>query len=154
MGFSTGGSAALLALGLFIAFGTFQTATTEHLERVTDAKHEAGEDRLERINTEINITQTAWDSVNGNLTIRAKNEGTTVLSVGENERLDVIVDGNYTAPENYTTAVAGDTTTDLWRPGESLRVTIDNLLELMPGITPGRTKIVVEHGVSDWKEVS
>lgn len=168
MGFSTGGSAALLALGLFIAFGTFQAATTERLEHVTDAKDAVGEDRLDRINTEINITEADWGQIDSafTLTIRATNNGTTALPINDT---DVIVDGNYEPAADFSSeTVDGIDThrsraagvvdaTSVWLPGETYEVQIvvqDLESASIPDNPPERVKLTVQGGVSDSKEVS
>lgn len=143
MGFSVSGTFALVAIGLLVAFGMFQTATANRLELVTDAVDAADDDRLDRLNTAINVTRATYDGGSNTLTVNVTNNGTTVLAVSET---DVLVDNAYADPAS--TDVNGDTGVDQWLPGESLRVNVTW------SSTPDRVRVVSGPGPADARGVS
>ncbi|WP_226022094.1 flagellin [Halomicrobium salinisoli] len=137
MGFSVSGSAAIVFVGLFVAFGMFYTATANGFENV----HEAQDDRTDRTivaqNTAIDLTLAEYNSTAEELTVRANNTGATELTVGD---VDLLADNRYLSA--YATEVDGDPDTDLWLPQE--RLTINASL----GTDPGRVKLVTGPGVA------
>ncbi|MFB6074534.1 MAG: flagellin [Haloarculaceae archaeon] len=142
MGFSVSGSAALIFVGMFIAFGTFYSATSNGFERVTDAQADHTDRMLTRQNTAINVTSATW---NGSaLTVTVENTGASQLEVSE---VDLLANNSYLT--GYDTAVDGDRATDLWLPQETLTITVTSLSG-----NPGRVKIVSGPGVADTAGVS
>ncbi|MFB6122833.1 MAG: hypothetical protein ABEJ78_05180 [Haloferacaceae archaeon] len=137
MGFSVSGSAAIIFVGMFIAFGTMYTATSNGFERVTDARDDVAEEALERQNTNISLATASYNSTSGILTIEVDNTGSTSLSVNGT---DVLVDNEYQT-SFAVREVDGDSTTDLWLPGETLHI------ELSVS-NPSRVKVVSGPGVA------
>lgn len=159
MGFSITGTFAIVAIGLIVGFGVFQGAAANRLDRVSDARDAAGDDRLTRHNTAINITvatfdeNLALDESDDTVAINVTNEGATTLSVNET---DVVVDNEYADPN--VTEVEGNADTDYWHPGETLHVEIVGSAIPEPDLglsedASQRVKIVVGPGISDWKDV-
>lgn len=143
MGFGVSGSFAIIVLASLIAFGTFYGAASNGAERIADAQQAVTDHRLDRINTEINVTAANYDAGNDTLAMAIENTGSTTLSVN---RTDVVVDNTYHS--SFTVfAVEGNGTTDLWLPGETLEV------ELTISPAPERIKIVAETGVAASVEV-
>ena len=139
LGFSVSGSAAIIFVGIFLAFSSAYTASANGFERVTDAKSTVDDEALERQNTALSITNASYDAGTDTLTIDVVNEGTTDLSV---DATDVLVDNTYRT--NFTVrTVDGDNSTDLWLPGERLH------LEVNATSQPNRVKIVSGPGVAD-----
>lgn len=114
MGFSVSGSTALLFVALLIGFGMFQSAATNGVERVNDARAASGERLLEQRNTAINVTSVSYNATTDELSVRVNNTGSTTLSVSA---VDLLVDNEYVTP---TTTVEGSSSTDVWLPGETL----------------------------------
>jgi flagellar protein FlaF len=138
LGFSVSGSAAIVFVGIFLAFSTAYTASANGFERVSDATSAVDDEALERQNTALSITNVSYDAGNDTLTIDVVNEGATDLSV---DATDVLVDNTYRT--NFTVrTVDGDNSTDLWLPGERLH------LELSASTRPNRVKIVSGPGVA------
>jgi len=139
LGFSVSGSAAIVFVGIFLAFSTAYTASTNGFERVNDAQSAVDDEALERQNTALNITNATYDSGNGTLILDVDNEGAAELSV---EAVDLLVDNTYR--DNFTARrVDGDAATDLWLPGERLH------LEVSLPTRPTRVKVVSGPGVAD-----
>lgn len=138
MGFSVSGSAAIVFIGLFLAFSTAYTASANGFERVTDANTAVQDETLERQNTALNITTAAYDDGNQTLTVEVVNEGTTSLTVNAT---DLVVDNVY-RDDFSDRHVDGDNSTSLWLPGERLH------LELSMSDRPSRVKIVTGPGVA------
>ncbi|WP_251343825.1 hypothetical protein [Haloplanus halophilus] len=137
MGFSVSGSAAIIFVGVFLAFSTAYTASADGFERVSDARSAVDEQALERQNTVIDVTNASYG--NGTLSVEVVNEGATGLSVGA---VDLLVDNAYR--DNFTArTVAGSNSTDLWLPGERLR------LDVSAPNRPDRIKVVSGPGVAD-----
>lgn len=138
MGFSVSGSAAIVFVGVFLAFSTAYTASANGFERVSDARSAVDEEALERQNTALSITNATYDAGNDTLTVEAVNEGTTALEVGG---VDLLVDNAY-RDEFAVRRVGGDNATALWLPGERLH------LEVTASSKPNRVKIVSGPGVA------
>jgi flagellar protein FlaF len=138
LGFSVSGSAAIVFVGLFLAFSTAYTASANGFERVADARSAVDEESLERQNTAIAVTNATYDAGNDTLRVDATNEGTTALRV---DAVDVIVDNAY-RDDFADRRVAGNASTDLWLPGERLH------LELTATERPNRVKLVSGPGVA------
>ena len=138
MGFSVSGSAAIVFVGIFLAFSTAYTASANGFERVTDAKSAVDEEALDRQNTALSVTNATYDAGNATLTVEAVNEGTTALDV---DAVDLIVDNAYR--DDYAVRrVGGDNATRLWLPGERLH------LEVTVTSQPDRIKLVTGPGVA------
>lgn len=149
MGFSVSGSFAVVAVAVFVAVSALYTASFDGFEQVTDAQEETFDDRLDEKNTEIEIQRAEWrndgDATPGNeyLAINVTNNGTTVLSVNDT---DVVVDNDYQT--TFTRRdVDGDTGTELWAPGETLNIRINDE-DLAAGVPPERVRVTTEHGVA------
>jgi flagellar protein FlaF len=143
LGFSVSGSAAIVFVGIFLAFSSAYTASANGFERVTDAKSAVDEDALDRQNTALSVTNATYNAGNDTLTVEAVNEGTTALEIGA---VDLLVDNAYR--DNFTArTVGGDNSTDLWLPGERLH------LEVNATTRPNRVKIVSGPGVADAEVV-
>lgn len=138
MGFSVSGSAAIIFVGILLAFSSAYTASANGFERVTDAKSAVDEDALDRQNTALSVTNATYDAGNATLTLEAVNEGATTLEVGA---VDLLVDNAYR--DDYTVRrVGGDNSTALWLPGERLH------LEVTVSSQPTRVKLVSGPGVA------
>jgi len=134
MGFSVSASTAIIFAGLFLAVGILYPAVSNGYELVQGAEVDRDDAQLDMRNSAINITD-----LDG--TINVTNEGSTSLDASE---IDVVVNGEYQPRGNYTTAVEGDATTDLWLPGETLSVD-----PVDAGASSGdRVRIVTDHGLS------
>jgi len=138
LGFSVSGSAAIVFVGIFLAFSSAYTASANGFERVTDAKSAVDEEALERQNTALSLTNATYDAGTDTLTVEAVNEGTTTLDV---EAVDLLVDNAYR--DDFTVRRAGgDNSTSLWLPGERLH------LEVTVTSQPDRIKLVTGPGVA------
>ena len=139
MGFSVSGSFAILVLASFIAFGMIYSAGANSFEQVTDATHDSYERGLDRQNTAINVSAVTYQT--GDLDVNVTNTGTTSLSLNAT---DVIVNGTYR--QSYARfEVVGKPTSDLWLPGDTLSIRIND-----GGLQSGDPiKVVTEHGVAD-----
>lgn len=144
MGFSVSGSFALIAIGTLVAIGMFVTASTDAFELVTDAEDGVQNADLTRQNTAIEFANVTYNVSGGTtLVIEANNTGSTALSLNAT---DVIVDNELQTSFDLRT-VDGDATTDLWLPGETLRI------ELTISPPPTRVKLVTGPGVAISTEV-
>ena len=143
MGFSVSGSAAIIFVGIFLAFSSAYTASANGFERVTDARSAVDEEALDQQNTALSVTNATYDAGNDTLTVEAVNEGTTTLEIAA---VDLLVDNAYR--DNFTVrTVGGDNSTGLWLPGERLH------LEVNATTQPNRVKIVSGPGVADAEVV-
>ena len=156
MGFSVSGSFAIIAVGTFIAVGVFYGAASNGAELVTESQSDAFDNRLEQQNTAINITRAEYDTslVTDTLIIEVKNTGSTALEVNDT---DYIVDNELITHEDVrdqgSESVDGDSDTQLWLPGETLRIEITSTI--FEDITnPDRVRIVTGPGVADSKGVT
>jgi len=138
LGFSVSGSAAIIFVGIFLAFSSAYTASANGFERVSDAKSVVDEESLDRQNTALSLTNATYDAGTDTLTVEVVNEGTTALEIGA---VDLLVDNAYR--DDYAVRrVGGDNSTALWLPGERLH------LEVNATTRPNRVKIVSGPGVA------
>ena len=144
MGFSVSGSAAILLVAFFVAFGTFYSAASNSMETVNEAQTSAQDDLLTQQNTAIEVTNvTVAYNVSGaeqyyvNATV--VNTGATGLNVGDT---DFLVDGT---PQTafLDRAVDGDSSTDVWASGQRLTA------NMTVSEQPERLKVVSGPGVAD-----
>jgi flagellar protein FlaF len=143
MGFSVSGSAAIIFLAAFIGFGMFYSASANSLEQISDARDDQRDTLLEQQNTDITVTDVAYDPDTDTLDLTVENTGSTELAVSE---VDVLVDNAYQS--GYQTAVDGDTETDLWVAQTTLEITVTGLTA-----QPDRVKLVTGPGIESTQEV-
>jgi flagellar protein FlaF len=142
MGFSVSGSAAIIFVGLFIAFGMWYTASANTLEQVTDAQEQRADGTLAEKNTAIEIATTNYST--DTLTVTVNNTGTTTLSLNQT---DLVVDNAYQQDWQADATVDGNSATDLWTGGETLAI------EITLTQPPSQVKIITEHGVADAEAI-
>jgi flagellar protein FlaF len=142
MGFGVSGSMAIIFLGVLIATGTLFTTLSTTAEEIGDARDERQEQLLDRRNTDIDVTNAAYNTTSGTLNLTVSNEGATTLSVNGTT---LLVDNQYEPLTDAT--VDGLAATDLWEPGETLALNV-SLSQ------PTRVKVVTEQGVADTSEVT
>lgn len=139
MGFSVSGATAVVFIGLLVSTATLYPAADAYAEHRVDALESRNERALMQQNTGVELGDVAYDTSTDTLTIEANNTGATTLSV---TKLDLLVDGTYTATAAGDVVVAGSATTGLWAPGEQLTITLTR------STTPDRVKLVTGPGVS------
>lgn len=159
MGFSVSGSTAIVFVGVLISTSMFYTAASNGFERLEDSRTTATEKSLEQHNTDINVTEVTL-SLTGNLTVEVNNTGSTALEV---ENVDLLVDNHYQEADSVTLLDDGEVVatltslldgssgsdgTDLWLPGETLRLTANLGLS-----SPNRVKVVVGPGVAETEAI-
>jgi len=134
MGFSVSASTALIFAALFLALGIFYPAMANSYERVQTADASQADRALEQANSDIQIAAVTSGTVN------VTNNGSTALPVN---KTDLFINGAYQGRRTVTTSIGGDTTTELWLPGETL--TLDPSVIIANG---NQVRVVTEHGVS------
>ncbi len=147
MGFSVSGATAIVFLGAVIAFGSAYPAVVDSTEAISQAQGEQSDRILEQQNSEITVETAAYDAGNDTVTANVSNSGTTALAVAD---VDVLVNGTYR--DGATVEVAGNGGSDVWLPGETLRVAVTGT-----SATAGdelRLKLVTGPGVADATEVA
>jgi flagellar protein FlaF len=140
MGFSVSASAAIIFAAMFISMGILYPAVANGMEDVSDARADSADVLLDQQNTAISVANVSYDAPSTTLTVDVDNTGTTDLSL---DATDVLVNNSYATPSS--TAVEGDTDTDLWLPGERLTVTVDVSLTADGS---NRVVVVTNHGIS------
>ena len=161
MGFSVSASTAVVFIGLLVSVGMVYTTGTNVTERVLDAQGDASERRLDRQNTDLAVTNATYFEGNGTLVLRAENRGATGLGVNATDVVldnallvnatgttDLVAGDGLAAVGQPTVAVDGDTGTDLWLPGETLRV------EVALTAAPSRAALSTDGGVADTEVVA
>jgi flagellar protein FlaF len=146
MGFSVSGATAIVFLGAVIAFGSAYPAVVDSTEAISQAQGQQSDRMLEQQNSELTVETATYDADNDTLTANVSNSGTTALAVAD---VDVLVNGTYR--DGATVDVVGNSGSEVWLPGEVLRVEVS--------ATPGaagdelRLKLVTGPGVADATEV-
>lgn len=150
MGFAVSGATVVVFIGLLISAGMLYGTAWQSYESVDDAQQEQSERLLERQNTEIDVTAVdAGTDDLGDLTVDVENTGSATLTVSGT---DFLVDNRYVTDDRGTRTVDGDSSTDLWQPGETLQLTVtrgelDALLG--SGVPVERVRVTADRGVSD-----
>lgn len=160
MGFSVSGSFAIIAVGTFVALGIFFGAASNGAELVTESQSDAYDDRLEQQNTAIEITNATWVAAGilfpeETLVIEINNTGSTGLEINHTH---YVVDNDLVTHSevrsNGDEEVLGEgSDTDLWLPGETLRVEIQDSSVLSTSC-PNRVKVISGPGIADSREVT
>jgi len=137
MGFSVSAATAIIFSAMALSMGILAVMTTEAF----DAVRRAGETRvdmlIERERTRVSIIEVTW--ANGTLRVNSSNDGSTTLHVSKTLLLvnGLLVTGGVSGD-------AGVSGSDLWLPGEVLR------LRVSPSVSPSSVKLVAETGVAAY----
>lgn len=142
MGISTSGSLLIIFLGAFIALGTAYTVASNTTDEFTDAYSDELATQDEIVETAVSV-EAVYHEADGNLTVRADNEGSADLSVSET---DVLIDGTFSAVSGFEIQTVDDRETDLWQSGEQLRLENESA-------EPDRAKVVTGSGVAATAQV-
>lgn len=148
MGFSVSGATALLLVAFLISFGAFYTATTGAVDQVQDAQMDQTDQRVETLNTEIEIDgqQSAYNESGGDvLRIVANNTGASSLQV---EDLSLLVNGQLTEFSLGNVTLSDPDGESLWIPQQTLTIEITGDFDEPVGI-----KLVTEYGIAATAEV-
>lgn len=137
MGFSVSGATAVILIGGLIAFSFAFTAVNNGYERVAEAQEDQEDRQLLQVNSAIDIANASYDASGTALTVAVNNTGAAELTVGE---VSLLVDGTYRS--NVSTAIAGNTETGVFLPGEQLTMTVNQ------SVQPDRIKVVAGTGVA------
>jgi flagellar protein FlaF len=147
MGFSVSGATAIVFLGAVIAFGSAYPAVVDSTEAISQAQGQQSDRMLEQQNSELTVETATYYAGNDTLAANVSNSGTTALAVAD---VDVLVNGTYR--DGATVDVVGNADSEVWLPGEVLRVEVS--------ATPNtagdelRLKLVTGPGVADATEVA
>ena len=152
MGFSVSASFAVAAIAGLIALSLLYPAVSTGFEQVTEAEQDAGERRLNALNTDINVTRACVDGATNRLEVDVENVGATELGV---DRTHVLVNNDYQLTA-VSRSVDGNPNTGVWAPGQTLELVYDvsgqRIIESIP-VDPGRVTVATEHGVRSSKGV-
>lgn len=143
MGFSVSGSAAIIFLAAFVGFGMLYTSAYNSFELVDGALDDKESQILGQQNTDIEIVAVETNTTDSTMNVTVENTGANGVSV---EHTDLLVNGTYRT--SVTTTVDGDPDRSLWLPGENLT------LETSYDGGPKRVKVVTDHGIAAFEEVS
>ncbi|MFC7073715.1 fla cluster protein FlaF [Halovenus rubra] len=145
MGFSVSGSAAIIFLSLFIAFGMLYTTADNSFNSVFDAQDDQTDGALEMKNTNITVGSTDYSDPSDELTITANNTGATALSLNATS---LLVDNSLAQGWEANASVDSNEKTDLWLPGETVTITVSKTSQ------PARVSLTTASGVSATAEVA
>lgn len=118
MGFSVTATHVIFLVAMLGVGATATTAYWTVQERLDDGQRTRDALAEERVWTNLTVTSTSYDSGAQRYTVDVKNVGSTSLRVSE---LTYLIDGAVSLLVE-STAVEGDSSTDLWLPGETLVV--------------------------------
>lgn len=143
MGFSVSGSAAIIFLAAFVGFGILYTSAYNSFELVDTALDDKEAQLLGQQNTDIEIVAVETNTTDSTVNVTVENTGASEITVGDT---DLLLNGTY--QESVSTTVDGDPDRTLWLPGENLT--------METGYDGGsiRVKVITEHGLADFEEVS
>lgn len=131
----------LFIASLVVAAGVAGTLVTE-VDRVSQSVSHHGDEVSETIETDIEvISDTGSDAIynssgNENVTVLVKNTGSRNL-VADSRAVDVLVDGVFIPPSNFTIERADASDERSWERGSVVAIEIDRALE------PGDHRVTV-----------
>lgn len=140
MGFSVSGSAAIIFVGVMVAVGIAVPAMIGSFGSLASAQGGQVDRGVDALNTDFEIIGATYNSTSNTLDLNVSNNGSTTLGVPETS---LLLDGEIPGGSNVATAINGDGTVELWLPGETLSITVDNV-----ETKPDRVKVVAENGIS------
>jgi flagellar protein FlaF len=136
-GVSTSGSLLVIFFGAFLALGTIYTVASNTTDDLSGAYSDELSTQSTIVETDLSVEAT-YHAVDGNLTVRADNDGSTDLTVGDT---NVLVDGLFRSLSGFGVVTVDGRETDLWKPDTQLRVENSSA-------GADRVKVVTEHGVA------
>jgi flagellar protein FlaF len=139
MGFSTSAATAVIFVGVLVSLSIVFPATAGSFEAVSDAMASREDRVLKQRNSDLRVDTATYDSGDDRVRVNVTNTGTVSIDVGET---DLLIDGHIRP--NRTTTVEGVGGRSIWAPGETLRITVQNVTT-----APTRVTIVNEFGVAD-----
>lgn len=145
MGFSVSGSAAIIFVSLFIAFGAWYTASANSFEQISEAEAASTDTALADRNTRMSLASATYNATTDELTIRANNTGASQLSLAAT---DLLVDGRFVSGWAGNATVEGNVDTAVWLSGETLEIPLSRSSQ------PSRVKLVTQTGVAATTEVT
>ncbi len=144
MGFSVAAAAAILFAGGLVSFAVIVESVETASQDIRDAQAKQDLRVAEALNTRIALVN---GSANGTaLDLNLSNNGSVVIHV---RSLDVLVNGTLSTSAVTLRAVAGSSATNLWAPGQVLRLTVQASVP-----APAMVKIVTESGYTFQGQVS
>ncbi len=136
MGFSVAAAAAILFAGALVSFAVIVESVETATESVRDAQGREDVRVAEALNTRIVLLN---GSANGTVVdLNLTNNGSVVIHV---RALEVLVNGTLYTGAVTLRAVEGSTATNLWAPGQALRLTVQAPVPAIASV-----KIVTETG--------
>lgn len=147
MGFGVSGSWVLIFVGTLAAFGSLYSTTANTAEQYQEIR-EFQQHHLQQIQeADVEIESVSLvDGGNCSVNVTVENTGETTLDLTE---ADLLYDNAYQNGWQAAAEIDGDNSTDIWRPGQTLSITDENLSS-----APDRVKFVSGPGVADTTEVS
>lgn len=138
MGFSVSGAAAIIMLGLLVAFAIAYPTALGGVERVNEAQDQQADRALAIANGDLTLWNASYNASSDTLEVHVNNTGSTTFAMNHT---DLLVDGSYAT--NATRSIDGQADTAVWLPGETLIVTIREMTS-----PPDRIKLVTEYGLA------
>lgn len=143
-GLSSAVSLGILMIILFTSASMFVAAYGNYYGETSAAREEKGERLSNKIQTDISIENTLYDSANENLEVTIVNSGSTVLDTSS---VYIFLEGEMVLEDNISKRQVDGISTDVWIPKDNLKITVENVAS-----KPSRIKTVVDYGISDYFE--
>lgn len=145
MGLSVSGSLAVIILATFMMLAAVYPAASNVSETINDARSNKGEIHANQADTGINITRISYEPATDEVNLTVENTGNTLLHV---DATSILVDNEYQTESHIaSTVVDGDSSTNLWHPGDRLTV-----VTVVSEKNPTAVVVISEYDVSDREE--
>ncbi|MDY7083375.1 MAG: fla cluster protein FlaF [Halobacteria archaeon] len=138
MGFSVSASTIIIFIGVLVAASLVYNAWTFTQDEIAQAREDAEAKDLAKEHTNINITDTSYDTGTNVYTVNVSNTGDIGVKVN---KTTILTDG--VIQENATKKVVGSPSSHLWLPGDKLKIEVSTFSK------PNRTKVVTDNGICD-----
>ena len=136
MGFSVSAASAILFISFAVVFGIVFGAMGNYQYTISDAQQSQMQRLQEEKETQVSITTVDTD----NTTVDVANVGSVTLNAQD---VDMLVNGTMVEISNIT--VLGHPGSNIWSPGEIIRMHVSS------NLTDARIKVIVENGIAAYR---
>lgn len=143
MGFSVSSSTIIIFIAFLLSFSVFYGSWSSSQDILSETKKETVNNRVEKIQTDIQIVNAEFISSNSDIIINTSNTGSTTLEIKD---VTIIINGKYQDNNEFEFKIFKNNETiesNYWYPNEYL------VAKRLIGSPNGSVKVIVENGISD-----
>lgn len=145
MGFGTVMAQCIIFISVMTIAVTLTYTMTSQMSALSSSMSDANRKNMDRLRTDLSITDVSYNSSTKNIAILLKNTGKTIIDI---ERMDLVLDGERLPASEYTATIPSDgdvLNPGLWDPRETA------IFEVVRTLSDGShtVKLITGNAVSD-----